>query len=411
MHLPATLKGAIGALRADKLRSALTLVAIAAGVGGVMAAVAFWSGARQRLGEHIASIGGNVLMVAPFGAPVTVMGTPSLARSSLTMTDAEALLKECPSVREVAAILYGVGQVSYEDRTWSGTIAGTSPSLLEVREWHLAEGKAFGGDDLKKTAKVCLLGQTVAETLFGGKSPVGETVKIQNVPFKVLGVLSKKGKTHTGQDQDDTVLVPLTTAQRKLFPEAPPAVVSIILAKAKSSQVLEDAQQEITTVLRQRHRIGQGQDDDFIVTNVTQVMKAAHSPSKLVVGAVGVVAALCLLVGGVGIILTMLDAVKERAKGGDAPPLTEAAGGAGIRYQFLAEAVVISLLGGVGGVVATMLFLHALSMYTHLKLTPTPLSILLGFNSSVVVGIVFGFYPTAKASRLFKAAQPPPTAY
>jgi len=408
MHLPATVKSAIGALRADTLRSALTLVAIGVGVGGVMAAVAFWSGARQRLGEHIASIGGNVLMVAPFGAPVTVMGAPSSsARSSLTVTDAEALLKECPSVREVAPILYGVGQVSYEDGTWSGTITGTSPSLLEVREWHLAEGKAFGGDDLKKAAKVCLLGQVVAETLFGGKSPVGETVKIQNIPFKVLGVLSRKGKTHTGQDQDDTVLVPLTTAQRKLFPAAPPAVASMILAKAKSSQVLEDAQQEIASVLRQRHRIGQGQDDDFTVTNVTQVMEAAHSPSRLVAGAVGAVAALCLIVGGMGIMLTLLDSVKERTKGREGP-LTGAVGRANIGYQFLAEALVLSLLGGMAGVVATVLLLHALSMYTHLELTLTPVSILLGFNSSVVVGIVFGFYPAAKASRLPRVALPPP---
>jgi putative ABC transport system permease protein len=295
--------------------------------------------------------------------------------------------------------LGGVAQIVTGHMNWSTGVNGTTPSFLNVRDWDLQSGRPFTQQDVKSATKVALLGQTVSYNLFGDQNPLGQTIRIKNVPFTVIGVLATKGQSAQGQDQDDTILVPVTTAQKKLFGTQFPGMVRIILVKARSAQDLPSAEQQITELLRQRHRIGQKQDNDFTVRNLTQIMQAAEQSTKVMTLLLGAIASVSLLVGGIGIMNIMLVSVTERTR---EIGIRMAIGAKtwDIRLQFIIEALTLSLIGGIIGIIVGVSTSMILSSVSGWPTVVSPLSIVMAFGFSGFIGIFFGFYPAYKASLL-----------
>lgn len=399
IDIPSTLKISFRALRVNKMRSALTMLGIIIGVGAVITMLAVGTGARQRIGEQIAAMGSNLLMVLPGATTAGGVRMGAGTQPTLSMGDALAIQKECPAVLLTAPVLGGIAQVIYGNQNWSTGVTGTTPSMLEVRDWPVVSGRPFTEEDVRSASKVCLVGQTVVDNLFGSMDPVGQTIRIKNIPFTVIGVLDKKGQSPQGQDQDDLIYIPVTTAQKKVFGTAFPGMVRIIMVKAKSMEDLGPAERQIKELLRQRHHLGQRQDDDFSVRNLTQMMQAAEESTQVMTLLLGAVASVSLLVGGIGIMNIMLVSVTERTR---EIGIRMAVGAKtwDIRLQFLIEAITLSLIGGTVGIVLGISGSEILSMIAGWATIVSPSSILLSFGFSGLVGIFFGFYPAYKASLL-----------
>jgi len=399
INIPSTIKISFRALWVNKMRSSLTMLGIIIGVGAVIAMVAVGSGASQQISEQISSMGSNLLIILPGSTSAGGVRMGAGTQPTLSMGDNDAIVKECPAVQEVAPVLGGVAQIVFGHQNWSTGVTGTTPGMLAVRDWPLASGRPFTDQDVKSATKVALLGQTVVDNLFGDQNPVGQTIRIKNVPFTVIGVLAPKGQSPQGQDQDDAIYIPVTTSQKKLFGTQFPGMVRIIMVKAKSAEDLSPAEKQITDLLRQRHHIGQKQDNDFTVRNLTQIMQAAEQSSKVMTLLLGAIASVSLLVGGIGIMNIMLVSVTERTR---EIGIRMAIGAKtwDIRLQFIIEALTLSLIGGVIGIivgVSTSLVLSSLSGWPTVV---SALSILLAFSFSGFIGIFFGFYPAFKASLL-----------
>ncbi|MCL5062448.1 MAG: ABC transporter permease, partial [Nitrospiraceae bacterium] len=345
INIPSTIRISLRALRVNKMRSALTMLGIIIGVGAVIAMLAVGSGASQRISEQIASMGSNLLIILPGATTAGGVRMGAGTQPTLSMGDAVAILKESPAVSDVAPVLGGVAQVVYANQNWSTGITGTTPGMLNVRDWPLAAGRPFTEQDVKSATKVCLLGQTVVDNLFGGIDPIGKIVRIKKLPFAVIGVLARKGQSPTGQDQDDVIYVPVTTAQKKLFGTTFPGMVRIIMVKAKNTEDLDRAEKQIKELLRQRHHIGQKQEDDFTVRNLTQMMQAQEQSTKVMTILLGAIASVSLIVGGIGIMNIMLVSVTERTR---EIGIRMAVGAKtwDIRLQFIIEALTLSLIGG-----------------------------------------------------------------
>jgi len=399
INIPSTFKISFRALRVNKMRSALTMLGIIIGVGAVIAMVAVGAGASRQIAAQISSMGSNLLIILPGATTAGGVRMGAGTQPTLTMGDAEAILKECPAVAYVGPTLGGVAQIVYGHLNWSTGVTGTTPDMLEVRDWDLTAGRPFTQQDVKSATKVALLGQTVVNNLFGDQDPVGQTIRIKNVPFTVVGVLAPKGQSAQGQDQDDTILIPLTTAQKKLFGTLFPGMVRIIMVKARSAEELPAAEKQITELLRQRHRIGQKQDDDFTVRNLTQMMQAREQSTRVMTLLLGAIASVSLLVGGIGIMNIMLVSVTERTR---EIGIRMAIGAKtwDIRLQFIIEALTLSLIGGVIGIIVGVSTSMVLSSLSGWPTVVSGVSILLAFGFSGFVGIFFGFYPAYKASLL-----------
>jgi putative ABC transport system permease protein len=399
INIPSTFKISFRALRVNKMRSALTMLGIIIGVGAVIAMVAIGTGASRKISEQMASMGSNLIIVLPGATTAGGVRMGAGTQSTLTLGDAEAIQKECPAVSDVAPMLNGTAQVISGHLNWSTGVIGTTPSYLVVRNWDLSEGRSFTVQDVKSATKVCLLGQVVVDNLFGDQSPVGQTIRIMNVPFTVLGVLSPKGQDARGHDQDDAIIVPVTTAQKKLFGTQFPGMVRIVTVKAKSADSLSDAEQQITELLKQRHRIGPRQDNDFTVRNLTEMMAAREESSKVMTLLLAAIASVSLLVGGIGIMNIMLVSVTERTR---EIGIRMAIGAKtwDIRLQFLIEALTLSMIGGIIGIIAGVSTAMILSSFSGWPTIVSPASILLSFGFSGFIGIFFGFYPAYKASLL-----------
>jgi len=399
INLPSTFRISFRALRVNKMRSALTMLGIIIGVGAVIAMLAVGTGASKKIADQISSMGSNLIMILPGATTAGGVRMGSGTQPTLTMADAEAIRKECPAVQDVAPVLSGVAQVVYGHQNWSTGIVGTYPSMLIVRDWALATGRSFTDQDVKSATKVCLLGQTVVDNLFGDTDPVGQFIRIKNVPFTVTGVLAQKGQSAQGQDQDDTILIPVTTAQKKLFGTSFPGMVRIIMVKAKSTEDLAPAEKQINELLKQRHHIGPKQDNDFTVRNLTQVMQTREESTKVMTLLLGAIASVSLLVGGIGIMNIMLVSVTERTR---EIGIRMAIGAKtwDIRLQFIIEALTLSLIGGVAGIIFGISGSELISTLAGWTTIISPLSILLAFGFSGMVGIFFGFYPAYKASLL-----------
>jgi putative ABC transport system permease protein len=399
INFPSTFRISFRALRVNKMRSALTMLGIIIGVGAVIAMLAVGTGASRKIAEQISSIGSNLLIILPGSTTAGGVRMGAGTQPTLTLGDAEAIQKECPSVAEVAPVLNGVAQVVYGHQNWSTGVVGTTPGMLEVRDWPLAEGRPFTEQDVKSATKVCLLGQTVVENLFGSIDPLGQVVRIKKIPFTVIGILGEKGQSPQGQDQDDTVYIPVTTAQKKVFGTAFPGMVRTMMVKAKSTEDLGPAEKQINALLRQRHHIGPKQDNDFTVRNLTQIMQTAEQSAQVMTLLLGAIASVSLLVGGIGIMNIMLVSVTERTR---EIGIRMAVGAKtwDIRFQFIIEALTLSLIGGVAGIIIGVSGSKILSSLAGWPTVVSPLSIFLAFSFSGLVGIFFGFYPAYKASNL-----------
>ena len=400
INIPSTLKISFRALRVNKMRSALTMLGIVIGVGAVIAMLAVGKGASQKIADQIASIGSNLLIILPGSTSsggVRRMGAGT--QPTLTMGDTEAILRECPAVADVAPEHGGIAQIVYGNQNWATGIRGTTPNMLNVREWQLASGRVFTGQEVKSGGKVCLLGRTVVDNLFGTIDATGQVVRIKNVPFIVIGVLEAKGQSLTGKDQDDTIFLPITVAQKQLFGTQFPGMVRIIHVKAKSTEDLAAAEKQINELLRQRHRLGPKQENDFTVRNLTQLMQTQEQSSKVMALLLGAIASVSLIVGGIGIMNIMLVSVTERTR---EIGIRMAVGAKtwDIRLQFIIEAITLSLIGGVIGIILGVGGSKILSTFAEWPTIISPFYVVLAFCFSGLVGIFFGFYPAYKASLL-----------
>jgi putative ABC transport system permease protein len=375
------------------------MLGIIIGVGAVVAMIAVGSGAKQRISEQIASMGSNLLIVLSGSSTSGGLRFGSGTVPTLTVDDAKAILTEIPAVRYVAPTLGGGAQVVFGNQNWSTIVNGTTPEALEIREWPLSSGRSFTQQDVDGATKVCLLGKTVADNLFGGIDPIGQVIRIKMVPFTVIGVLAPKGQSTQGQDQDDTIIVPLTTAQKKLFGMQFPGMVRVIMVQARQPEVMKDVENQINDLLRQRHHIQPKQDNDFSVRNLTEIMSTAEQSASVMSLLLGAIASISLIVGGIGIMNIMLVSVTERTRE-IGIRIAVGAKGRDILLQFLIESLVLSLIGGTVGIGIGVAGTLILSRFTQWPTLFSIEAILLAFLFSGSVGVFFGFYPARKASML-----------
>ncbi len=399
ISIPSTFKISLRALRVNKMRSALTMLGIIIGVGAVITMLAVGTGASEKISQQMASIGSNLLIVMPGSSTSGGIRMGSGTLSTLTQEDAEAIASECPAVSDVAPMYNGTAQVVYGNQNWSTGISGTTPGILPVRDWSLSAGRAFTEQDVRSANKVCLLGQTVVDNLFGNADPLGQIIRIKKIPFTVLGVLAKKGQNDHGQDQDDTIMVPLTTAQKKLFGVPFAGMVRTISVKARSTDDLLAAEGQVTELLRQRHHIGPRQETDFTVRNLTQMMQAREQSTQVMGLLLAAIASVSLLVGGIGIMNIMLVSVTERTRE-IGIRMSVGAKTWDIRLQFIIEALTLSLIGGVIGILLGISGSKIVTLLAGWATIVSPLSVVLAFGFSGLVGLFFGFYPAYKASLL-----------
>jgi putative ABC transport system permease protein len=394
-----TARIALRALRVNKMRSALTMLGIIIGVGAVIAMLAVGNGASRQIEEQISTMGSNLLMVVPGSQTSGGLRMGFGSQPTLTLDDAQAIPRECSAVQEVAPVLNGAAQVVYGNLNWSTGIFGTGQGITTVRDWPLASGRGISDEDVRSATKVAVVGQTVVDNLFGGIDPIDQVIRIKKIPFRVVGVMSEKGQNAMGQDQDDIVFVPITTAQKKLFGTAFPGMVRQIMVKAVSAEQLGSAEAQITELLRQRHRTGGRKDDDFSVRNLTQMMQAAEDSTRVMKYLLGAIASVSLLVGGIGIMNIMLVSVTERTR---EIGIRMAIGAKtwDIRFQFIMEAIILSLIGGIIGLLAGFASSEIISLAAGWPTDVSLAAAVIAFIFSGLVGIFFGFYPAYKASLL-----------
>jgi len=401
MNVWASARIAVRALRVNTLRSALTMLGIIIGVGAVITMVAVGAGAQARVAEQIQSLGSNLIIV--LSGAITSGGVRLGTGTQLTITedDAWAIAREVPAVQVAAPSIRGTGQVVYGNLNWSTIVQGVTPEFLEAREWGVAAGKPFTQEDVDGSAKVALVGQTVAQNLFGDSDPVGQVIRIRKVPFTVIGVLERKGQSTWGQDQDDIILLPLSTAKKKVMgvSQANARAVSAISIKVREASTLKEAEQQTRDLLRQRHRLQPYQDDDFWLRNLAEMLQAQEQSSRILTMLLAAIASVSLLVGGIGIMNIMLVSVTERTR---EIGLRMAVGARSrdILAQFLVEALTLSLIGGVIGIGLGLAGAYGIAYFADWRTLIQPDAVLLAFGFAGAVGIFFGFYPARKASRL-----------
>ena len=387
---------ALEGLKANKLRSFLTMLGIIIGVGAVIAMVSIGMGVRQKVETSIAGLGSNLIIVMP-GA-TTPSGVRLAAGSSTTLTnaDAQAISREIAGVSAVAPAVNRSYQLVYGNQNWTTNILGTTPEYLDVRNFSVATGTVFSTKDIDTRARVAVIGKTVADNLFGDVTPLGQTIRINKAPFRVIGVLESKGQSSMGQDQDDLVIVPLTTAQERLLGIT---YLNNISVQAASSDVIDQVQEDITVLLRSRHHLAPGLPDNFTVRNLAAVMATAQETTSTITLLLGNIAAISLVVGGIGIMNIMLVSVTERTR---EIGIRKALGATyrNILLQFLIEAVVIGVTGGLIGIALGLLGSSAISLFAGWNTVVSPLSIAIAFIFSVLIGLFFGLYPARKAALL-----------
>jgi putative ABC transport system permease protein len=390
---------ALRALRVNRMRSALTMLGIIIGVAAVIAMVGVGAGATKRIQDQIQSIGSNLIMVLPGSVSTNGVRLGAGAVASLTQDDSKAIAAECPSVALSVPTVRGGVQVVYGNNNWATNAQGVTPDYMTVRDYTMLSGQFFTTQDVDAAAKVAVLGETVAENLFGDSDPTGQVVIVKNVPFTVAGVLTPKGQSPTGQDQDDVILLPISTAMQKVLGanRANAQAVGSLTVQAISPQAMDQAIQEMEALLRERHRILPGLEDDFTIRNLTEVFQAQETSAQVMSILLGAIASVSLIVGGIGIMNIMLVSVTERTR---EIGLRQAVGAKtrDILLQFLVEAVTLSLLGGIVGIAVGLAASLLISHFAKWSTAVSPLSIVLAFLFSALVGVFFGYYPARKAA-------------
>ena len=396
MKILNVLVSAFRSLHRNKMRSFLTMLGIIIGVGAVIAMLAIGQGAEYSVKAQIASLGTNVLMVYPGAQQQAGVRTAAGSATTLTEDDALAIGRECPAVQYISPGSAAGGQIIAGNLNWSTGIQGVGTDYLEIRQWPIEYGEFFTDQDVKAAAKVCILGKTVADNLFPETSPVDQTVRIRSVPFKVVGVLTKKGQNAMGQDQDDVILAPYTTVIRRLshWPN-----LRFILVSATSLKDISVAQTQISELLRMRHKIQPYDPDDFTIRNQTDLAATATATTDILTILLASIASVSLLVGGIGIMNIMLVSVTERTRE-IGIRMSIGARSRDILTQFLIEALVLSLLGGIVGIILGVVGSSIISSLAKWPTIVTAFSIILSFGFSIAIGIFFGFYPARKAAML-----------
>jgi putative ABC transport system permease protein len=399
-----TFRVALNALRVNKLRSMLTMLGIIIGVGAVITMIAVGGGAQASVEERIRSLGANVMIILAGSTTSSGIRLGAGAAQTLTEDDARAIGIEVDSVI-AAPILRGSGQIVFGNSNWSTQIYGATPEYFEVRDWPIVIGRNFEPNELSGAAKVVVIGQTTMKQLFGDsfvpEMAVDQMIRVRKVPMTIIGVLDRKGQSSSGQDQDDVIFVPLATARNRLFgaPQGRLRRVGVIMIKVAEGADMKVAEDRIRELLRQRHRLQPGADDDFTIRNLTEMLQAQEASSRILGLLLAAVASVSLLVGGIGIMNIMLVSVTERTR---EIGLRMAVGARGrdILMQFLIEAVTLSLIGGLIGVALGLAGSYAIGNFAGWRTQMQPEAILLAVGFSAAVGVFFGFYPARKASKL-----------
>jgi putative ABC transport system permease protein len=391
----AALALALRALWRNKTRAMLTALGVIIGVAAVIAMVAIGTGAQQRIAEQLESMGTNSLVIRPGSVTRGGVRTGAGTTTSLTLTDAEAIA-DLPDVVDVAPSVQDSAQVRYRGANWGTAIQGVTPAYFRVRNWPLLEGELFSPAQVAGAAQVCLLGQTVARELFGLVDPIGETLVIKGMPCRILGVLSEKGATAWGSDQDDAIFAPVTTVQRKL--EGITHIERIELTTSGREASFQ-ATKEIKRLLRQRHRLRDGDDDDFRLYNRAELAETSEESARVFSWLLGSIASVSLLVGGIGIMNIMLVSVTERTRE-IGIRMALGARPRDILWQFLLEALVLSGIGGLLGILLGLAGAATVARFSALPVEVTPVSVVVAFLFAGLVGVFFGLHPARRASRL-----------
>ncbi|HEY5233628.1 MAG TPA: ABC transporter permease [Verrucomicrobiae bacterium] len=387
---------ALRALRRNKLRSSLTALGIIIGVASVVAMVALGNGAQARIESQISSLGQNLLTIFAGSRRAGGVNSGLGSASALTLEDADAIRREVPDVVAVSPEDTTSAQAIANGRNWSTTIAGEAPEYLEITDWKLADGSMFTARDVRSAAKVAVIGSETAHELFGPLNPVGQTVRVKNMPFVIIGLLESKGTGMGGMNQDDRIIVPFTTAMRLLTGDKYLRSVSVQISGADR---MDAAEQQITSLLRQRHRLTAGRDNDFSIFNQKQIADTVSSVTTIITLLLGAIGGISLLVGGIGIMNIMLVSVTERTRE-IGIRIAVGAQPADILLQFLIEAITLSLLGGTIGVLLGVGASDLVGRLTNFVPIVSTGSIILAFGVSCAVGVFFGFYPARKAALL-----------
>ncbi|HSE39507.1 MAG TPA: ABC transporter permease [Acidobacteriota bacterium] len=394
-----TIKVAFRSIGRNKMRSILTMLGIIIGVACVIATIGIGEGARVQMESQLRSLGTNFLMVFPGTTTSSGARTGWGTNSKLSDADVAAIRQECSSCAYVSAQVRTVAQVVYNNKNWSTSIQGAEVDWPLIRSWNIESGQFFTEADNRVGAKVCVIGKSVQTELFGSEDPVGKVLRIKNIPFRVIGTLESKGGSLMGQDQDDVVVAPYETVRKKLM--GTPTPVGIITVSSVSSEMVDRTQQEITALLRQRHRINSdaGQEDDFMIRSQTEMLAQAEMQSRTLSVLLWSIAGVSLLVGGIGIMNIMLVSVTERTRE-IGIRMAIGAKGKDVRLQFLLEALVLALTGGIFGIFLGLGIQKAVARFGDWPVSLQPEAVVLAFVFSALVGVFFGFYPAQKASRL-----------
>ncbi|QCG94764.1 FtsX-like permease family protein [Azospirillum sp. TSA2s] len=401
MNPLSSIRIAFAALRLNLMRSMLTMLGIIIGVASVITMIAVGAGAEARIAQQIDSLGSNLIIVV--SGAITSGGVRLGFGTQMTLSedDAQALQREVPEILVAAPGVRGTAQIIYGNLNWSTVIFGTTTDFLAARDWGIAQGRPFEQAEEDRAAKVALLGQTVASTLFGSADPVGQLIRIKKVPFTVVGVLDRKGQSMQGQDQDDTVVMPLSTARNRVLggSEVSRRAVGAILVKMREGADMHAAGTQIHDLLRQRHHLQPAQDDDFWIRNLSEVAQAQEASSRVLTLLLAAVASVSLVVGGIGIMNIMLVSVTERTRE-IGLRLAVGARSRDILSQFLIEALTLSLTGGLIGIAVGAAAAFTIGHWAHWQTELSVPAILLAVGFAAVIGVFFGFYPARKASRL-----------
>lgn len=390
---------ALRAIKANKMRSILTSLGIIIGVAAVIIMLAIGNGAQLTIQDEMKSMGTNLVMIR---SGTSTSGGQRMGRGSqptMKASDGNAIEEKIEGISLAAPVLNDAGQVVYDNANWSTSIIGTDNRYFQIKDWDLAYGRYFSQTDIKNAGKVAILGTTVVKELFGDVDPIGKTIRVKGIPFTVIGVTTERGQSGPGMDQDDMIYIPLSTAQKKVTGISFPDMVHMVMLQARTAEETYSTQDAIRTLLRQRHNLGQNKDDDFVIMNLTQMMEMMETSTQVLTILLGSIASISLLVGGIGIMNIMLVSVTERTR---EIGIRMAIGAKSwdIRLQFLTEALVLSLIGGLIGVIIGLLGAGAVSIFSSFKAVVSVFYILLPFSFAGIVGLFFGFYPAYKASLL-----------
>jgi putative ABC transport system permease protein len=401
MRMMDALLSSLDAIRAHALRSVLTMLGIVIGVAAVIAMVAVGNGARERVNAQIQALGANLIIIIPGNVTLTGARLGNNNAATLTDADAAAVRSEIPMIEAAAPLVRGGVQVVAGPANWATTAIGVDLDFFIARDWMVEQGRPLTEDEVQRGAQVALIGASVARELFNGVDPIGENIRVKNVPFEVVGVMASKGQSMGGVDQDDVILLPLPTARQRVVgtSRAKTRSVNQIMVKVREGEDLSAAEEEMRRLLRQRHRIADGRDDDFSIRNLAEIQATREESARTLAMLLLSVAGVSLIVGGIGIMNIMLVSVTERTK---EIGLRMAVGARprDVMSQFLIEATLIALIGGVIGILIGTGIAIIVAMQAGWPLVMNPMVALAAFLFSGLVGVVSGFYPAFRAARL-----------